>query len=124
MGSLRTCLVATLGLMMSQSPAPAAETDLLRDFAVCAGRLSALTEHHWLLSRDPTGPEAARDATVALVDALMTPADAAQVMAWRITAKAATRALLLRADLQQDDAAADRAAILLDSCHAFLLQIS
>lgn len=121
MGGLRTLRLASLGLMLLQAPAHAADSDLVRDFAVCAGRLSALVEHDWLMMRDPAAAEADRDALVALVAAVVAPGAAAQVMDWRITAKAATGALLRRADLGQDREAAERVADLIAGCRAFIL---
>ena len=88
MGSLRTLLVAIAAVL----PASAASADGLgRDFATCAGRYSALTEHLWTLSAPADEAERRRDLFLERVDATA-PADDA--LTWRVEAKAAQRGLL------------------------------
>ena len=105
---------------------PAAADPLLRQFAVCAGRLSAVMEDQWMF--DGPGSERTAEelhAMVALIEASM-PEDAGrQVMAWRIDAKVAQRALLAQARFARDarvaDMAAARAEALAASCRAMVL---
>ena len=80
-------------------------------FATCAGRLSALMEHQWLIS-DPAADVTAleRDAMLSLVDAVVAPKDRASALGWRVGAKAAQAALLTRARFGTDARAAGLAA--------------
>jgi hypothetical protein len=98
---------------------------LLREFAVCAGRLSAVMEDQWMF--DGPGSErtaAEMGAMVALIEA-MAPVDARQVMAWRIDAKVAQRGLLGEARFGRDarlaEMAAARAEALAADCRKVLL---
>ena len=98
----------------------------LRTFAACAGRLSAQMEHQWMF--DGTASEVTerqRAQVIELVSATMAPDQGRQVLHWRITAKAAHRALLTRATFNADpeDAswAAQIAATLASDCTALLL---
>lgn len=105
--------VLTLGMCN----APAAADPLLRDFAICTGRYSALVEHQWLVD-GPASEQSARvrDALWSLVDALATPEEARAAMGWRIEAKAGQRALLARAWFDGDAGAKKRSAQLLQAC--------
>ncbi|UYV38949.1 hypothetical protein N4R57_08020 [Rhodobacteraceae bacterium D3-12] len=146
MSSLRThragyCLAISCFLAMAL-PQAAASTDtaaqpatalraappdpLLHRFANCAGRLSALMEHQWLV--DGPASETTRDeraAMLALLDAVMPPGHARHVLNWRIEAKAAHAALLTRATFGRDTAQAARAQSLatrhMAQCTALLL---
>jgi hypothetical protein len=89
-------------------------------FAQCTGRLSALVEHHWLMVRDPAQAEADYTAMGDVLAAVADPARAAEVMSWRVTAKVAMRGLLQRADLQNDTAARERAAVLIGECRRLI----
>lgn len=89
-------------------------------FAVCTGRMSALVEHHWLMMRDPAGPEAEYRAMGEVLAAVVTPEGDAQAMGWRVTAKVAMREMLARADLQGDTAARERAAVLIGECRSLI----
>jgi hypothetical protein len=119
MGGLRTVFAALLGLILLAPPGRA--DPLLREFAVCAGRMTAQVEHDWLMMQDAGAAMAARDGLVALVAALALPDDAPQVTLWRTTARIATRALLERATFRNDAAARDRAADLVNHCRALVL---
>lgn len=132
MGALRkhrgVCLtgsaVAVAALLALAAPlraAPEGPGGLLADFATCTGRMSALVEHRWLMARDPAQAEAEHAAMGDVLDAVLTPDTAIRAMEWRVTAKAAMRALLQRADLQNDTAARDRAAVLIGQCRRLIL---
>jgi hypothetical protein len=69
----------------------AAADTLGRDFAHCAGRYSALTEHLWTVQAPAAEAAHRRDLFLDLVEATA-PADTA--LTWRVEAKAAQRALL------------------------------
>lgn len=119
MGALRT-LACTLSLgfaLLGAAPAAIAETDPLRMFAVCAGRLSALMEHQWLTD-GPASEETARSraAMLSLVEAILPPEAAPRALNWRIEAKAAQAALLARATFAADPVAARRADHLVAEC--------
>lgn len=81
----------------------------LHRFASCAGRLSALMEHQWLTNgpaSETTGRQRAE--MLALLDAIMAPDKARQVLNWRIEAKAAHAALLTRTTFGTGAAHPDR----------------
>jgi hypothetical protein len=117
MGGLRT----TLGvLLLAGSPAfaggvPLSPSQRLEVFATCAGRLSALVEHQWLV--DPAASDATaaqRDGFGDLVDAVLPDALAWGVpqpmaMHWRVSPKAAQRELLTLASFGTDPGRAARA---------------
>lgn len=108
-------LLAVLTLGMCNTPAAA--DPLLRDFAICTGRYSALVEHQWMVD-GPASEQSARvrDALWSLVEAVAGPGEAQAAMGWRIEAKAGQRALLARAWLNDDQAAEVRSAQLLQAC--------
>jgi hypothetical protein len=123
MGALKhLCCSVTLGLSVV-GPVPAAfsqthpEQGPLRMFAVCAGRLSALVEHQWMVD-GPASEQTARsrDAMLALVDAVVQPEAALRTMQWRIDAKVAQAGLLARAHFAGDQTAEKRSAHLLQEC--------
>jgi hypothetical protein len=100
---------------------PASADPLLREFAVCAGRYSALVEHQWLVDGPASEVSAdTRDSLLALVEAVEAPGMAATVMGWRIEAKAGQRALLQRAAFARDAEAGKRASELLQACAALV----
>lgn len=112
--------------MLGVAPAPGAADPLLREFAVCAGRLSAVMEDQWMF--DGLGSERTAEeltAVVSLIDASMPQGAGRQVMAWRIDAKVAQRGLLHQARFAQDprlaEMAAARAEALAASCRAMVL---
>jgi hypothetical protein len=96
---------------------PASADPLLREFAVCAGRFSALVEHQWMVDGPASDASAGtRDSLLALVAAVEEPGMTAKVMGWRIEAKVAQKALLTRAHFAGDAVAKARAAELLQVC--------
>ena len=117
MSVLRTISVAVAASLVASPggalPITASERALA--FAACAGRYSAEVEHDWLLApSESAATEAARDAFLALLDAVEP--DAIQrglptqaLMARRIEEKAAQTALLHRAAFHLDPLAADAA---------------
>jgi hypothetical protein len=99
------------------STSPAMADPLLRDFAVCTGRYSALVEHQWLVDGPASDLSAgARDSLWALVEAVAGPGEARRAMTWRIEAKVAQKALLDRAWFAADRVAEKRSAQLLQAC--------
>jgi hypothetical protein len=116
--------LAVLAVGLATSPATA--NPLLREFAVCAGRLSAVMEDQWMF--DGPGSERTADelaAMVSLIEASMPEGAGRQVMAWRIDAKVAQRALLHQARFVADQrlakTAAARAEALAAECRSMLL---
>lgn len=112
--------------MLGAAPAPGAADPLLREFAICAGRLSAVMEDQWMFD----GPGSERTAVelgavVSLIEASMAPDEGQQVMAWRIDAKVAQKGLLQQArfarDLRLAEMAAARADALAAECRAKVL---
>jgi hypothetical protein len=102
---------------------PALADPLLREFAICAGRYSAMVEHQWLVDGPSSDASAGtRDSLLALVEAVEEPGMSATVMGWRIEAKVAQKALLQRAHFAKDRVAEARAAELLQSCAALIGQ--
>lgn len=129
MGSLKTYLRCfALLCALSAPPAARADGDLpddpLRFFAICAGRMSALMEHQWLVDGPASDITKARRAAVLDVVASLTPpGKEAQVMAWRIEAKAAHAALLGQSRHGRDanrSRAEHQAEGLLRPCEAYL----
>ena len=98
--------------------------DPLHFFATCAGRMSALMEHQWLVDGPASDLTMARRTAVLDVVASLTPAgQEAQVMSWRIAAKAAHAALLgatRHGTAQSRARAARQAAGLITPCEAYL----
>jgi hypothetical protein len=112
---LETFLAALAVGFVTGSPATADR--LLRDFAVCTGRYSALVEHQWLVDGPASDASAGtRDSLWALVKAVAGPGEAATAMTWRIEAKVAQKALLDRAYFAKDQVAEKRSAQLLQGC--------
>lgn len=101
MSILRTIGFCLAGLV--PTTAAWAYDDPLRTFADCAGRLSATMEHQWLLS-DPASDrtQAQRAAMLSLIEAIMAPNQAPDVLTWRIDAKQAHAILLDRATFNDD----------------------
>jgi hypothetical protein len=113
-------------LVLGAVPAPAAADPLLRAFAVCAGRLSAVMEDQWMF--DGTASEQTAEelgAVVSLIEASMPAGAGRQVMAWRIDAKVAQRGLLHQArfarDMRLAEKAAARAEALAAECRSMIL---
>ena len=129
MGGLKTYIRATALICALAAPLAArAGTDIPDDplhfFATCAGRLSALMEHQWLVDGPASEVTKARRAAVLeVVEAMMPPGSETRVMAWRVEAKAA-HAMLLGQSRQGDPAAMARAArraqALETACTAYL----
>ena len=102
MGALRKA-IAALVIAAVPSGQAEAEPDIFWTFANCAGRLSALMEHQWLMG-DPASDrtQAQRRAMIALLEAT-TPTDHLQpTLARRIEAKEAQARLLTRATFNDD----------------------
>ncbi|WP_374430310.1 hypothetical protein [Tabrizicola sp.] len=105
---------------------PAAADPLLRQFAVCAGRLSAIMEDQWMFD-GPASERTAEElhAMVSLIEASMPEGAGRQVMGWRIDAKVAQRALLAQVrfggDPRLSETAAARAEALAAECRALIL---
>ncbi len=129
MGDLKTLrLVPALICALAAPPGVRADTDIPDDplhfFATCAGRMSALMEHQWLVD----GPaseitQARRELVLDVVASLTPPGQEVQVMAWRVEAKAAHAALLGQSrhgPAPDQTRAAKRAETLLRSCEAYL----
>ncbi len=112
----------SLGVPAAASPAD----DLLRTFARCAGQLLAATEHAWLI-QDPRAEtyEGQRAAFLALLEAVTPEARAAEARSFRISARAAQRALLNQAsfgaDRQKASWAERRATYQLQQCQGLVL---
>lgn len=125
MSGLRTYLAPLcLTLVLQAPPAFATEPPDPEWLASCTGRLSALMEHQFLTdgpASDQT--RAQRDAMADLLAAVADPAAADHLLAVRIEAKWAYRALLTQAAFGPDPGhrAAQRAALLGQSCTALLL---
>jgi hypothetical protein len=103
--------------------APALADPLLRDFAICAGRFSALVEHQWMVDGPASDRSAeTRDSLLALVEAVKEPGMEAAAMGWRIEAKMAQKALLAQAHFGKDAMAERRARELLQACAALVGQ--
>ena len=113
-------------LVLGALPVPGAADPLLREFAVCAGRLSAIMEDQWMFD-GPASERTAEElhAMVSLIEASMPEGTGRQVMAWRIDAKVAQRALLAQArfggDRRVSETAAARAEALAAECRAMIL---
>lgn len=112
--------------LLGAATAPGKAEPLLREFAICAGRLSATMEDQWMFD----GPASERtqgdlQAMLALIQASMAPGEGRKVMDWRIKAKVAHRALLHQARFAQGPAraelAAARAEALAADCRSLLL---
>lgn len=129
MSGLKTSLrIMALACALSAPLAARAQTDIpddpLRFFAACAGRMSALMEHQWIVDGPASDATKARRADLLdLVTALTPPGAEAQVMGWRVEAKAAHAALLARSrqgDTATTTRAARQAIALQNQCMAFL----
>jgi hypothetical protein len=120
MGSLRTFLFAVWGLF---APALAHADAPYLLFATCAGRLSALMEHQWLVDGPASDiTRAERDAMVDLAEAAAPDGMAEVMMSWRVQAKAAQAALLRLTvfDTDRTGPALRRSNQLLDACRALM----
>jgi hypothetical protein len=128
MGAMKTHIRhLVICLMMFSQAAPAFAlgngSAALHQFAVCAGRFSALMEHQWLVD-GPASEQTAlhRAAMLSLVEAVQGDGDAKQAMHWRITAKVAQAGLLSRAHFAQDAVAARQSDALLQGCRDLIGQ--
>ena len=113
-------------LSLLPAGAAVAHESTLHTFASCAGRLSAVMEHQWLMSDAASDrTHAQRAAMLSLVDAIMTPEQGRDVLSWRIDAKQAHAVLLTRATFNDDAAdaawALNRAEAELATCTGLLL---
>ena len=128
MGRMRT-LLTTAALACAGSTAAFGGQGLLYDFASCAGRLSAQMEHEWLWSLPASvQTERHRNEMVELVQAMMEPGEAVDVLDVQIGAKVAHARLLQRASFNEsrDDAAwaEEKARWDIAQCRGFLLASS
>lgn len=112
--------------MLGAATASGAADPLLREFAVCAGRLSATMEDQWMF--DGPGSERTQAellAMVSLIEASIAPGEGRQVLGWRVNAKMAHRALLHQARFAQMSVVAETAAARADAlaaeCRSMLL---
>ena len=130
MGALKTVILAAVLALPLQAgtlplgPQPGEKQ--LYEFATCAGRMSALMEHQWLVDGPKSEQTAKLVATMsALVQAVVTADQEQRALAWRIEAKVAQRALLMQADFGTDQPARQRAIArtdaLLGACQSLLL---
>lgn len=105
-------------------PALAGEA-LVEQFADCAGRLSALREHQWLI--DPPASDQTTAEFLAMADLVeaAVAGNPARVMHLRLEAKAAQRGLLMQASFGADPAlsaaAARQADLLVSGCRSLLV---
>ena len=113
----RICIFALLSCLAAL---PGRAEDL-RTFAICAGRLSALMEHQWVM-QEPGSEQTQRqrDAFVDLVAALA-PAGP-QAMALRLEAKVATAEALRAATFRHQPQARLRVEALVRACLRLLPQ--
>lgn len=108
------------------SALPHPDDQQLRQFAICAGRLSALMEHQWLVD-GPASEQTAHHvrAVTDLIAAIVIEHDKHRALAWRIEAKVALRALLMQAnfgtDAKRGELAKERSDALIGPCRAMLL---
>lgn len=98
----------------------------LRNFATCAGRLSAVMEFQWMFDGPASEQtKAQRTAVLDLIGAIMEPGQDRTVLHWRLSAKHAQAVLLTRATFNDDpDDAAwayAQAARLTQECTGLLL---
>lgn len=132
MGDLKTLLrvpvllVVLLIAAFPPAPAMAADRPGLRLFAHCAGRLSALVEDQWMFDGPASEVTERQLASMSdLIQASMPAGAGRQVLAWQINAKAAYRALLARARLDESPAgrvrAGQRAEALIAECRGLML---
>lgn len=130
MGALRTLLILVSFALPAQAGtlplAPQPGEEQVYQFATCVGRFSALMEHQWMV--DGPGSEATAKLVASmgsLVQAITPEDQGRRVLAWRIDAKAAQRALLMQADFgttpAQKAKAKARSETLIGSCRSLLL---
>ncbi|MXQ07481.1 hypothetical protein GQ651_06430 [Alphaproteobacteria bacterium GH1-50] len=124
MSGLKTFAALVFGLTMVPEPSPASD-DLPRIFANCAGQLSAMVEHSWLMQDAKADTYAAQRAQfLDLLDAVDGPSTA-QSLNRRIDAKAAQAGLLREAAFGRDREsayhAAQRAEAIVAQCRVLLL---
>ena len=122
--------MAALLLPVPGSAAPASggagPDPLVRTFATCTGRLSALMEHQWLLGSEGSDhTEMRRNQMETLLDSVMRPGSGPQVLALRIEAKFALAELLTRVTFGHDPLvaswAAERVEVQIAACDSLLL---
>lgn len=102
MGRIKTILASAGTAILLANPANA-ERSLSRDFAGCAGRLSAEMEHAWLMARENASQlEAERATFLTLLEAVAVQDQARRLMTYRIETKIAHAALLTSADFAPD----------------------
>ena len=125
MGGLKTLFVALLIAAPIAGPARA-DDPLLREFANCAGRLSAQMEHQWLIGdTESETTQKWRASMISVLEALMPTGSGKQVLAWRIDAKMAHASLLTRATFNDDPEDADwagrQAEMIIAGCNSLIL---
>jgi hypothetical protein len=103
---LRVAFAALIALPTGAQAGPVSpdQVEQIRTFATCAGRMMAVRDHLALFGGPEVNrAEAAREAHVAVLDALLETAltdglDGRRVTAWRVDARAAQAAVLTQAD--------------------------
>ncbi len=125
---LAALVAASLPVAGAAAPATngAALDPLVRTFATCTGRLSALMEHQWLMGLDGSEyTQKRRNQMATLLEAVMRPGPGPQVLALRIEAKFALAQLFSRMtfgrDAQDVAWAANRVEVELAACDGLLL---
>jgi len=129
MGGLRTLFRATALICALVAPHAARAggdipDDPLRFFATCAGRMSALMEHQWIVDGPASETtKTKRQSLLDVVEALTPPGAESRVLSWRIEAKAAHAALLgqtRHGEATVTERALRRAIVLQRECEALL----
>jgi len=130
MGGFKKVLTTTLLVIFGLAAQPVDALNLrdqqLKTFATCAGQLSALMEHQWLIDGPASEEtEIARALVIDIIDAMLPPGRGRDVLNWRIDAKIAHAALLTRATFSKDERtrvwALETATLRTQTCRNFLL---
>lgn len=126
MGSLRKTVFGLCWALCAPVPPLCAQTlpqsDPLRLFATCTGRLSALLEYQWLVQdREADATEARRDAMAELLSAAMPLGGETRAMDLRLQAKVAEAQLLQQALGRNGAWALALAKRQMENCTALLL---
>ena len=124
--SRKKTIVLVLYLLCVGSFSAQAQTNITEFFADCVGRLSAETEHAWLMG-DPSADQLShqRQTLVSLLEAATPRADARRTLTYRIEAKMAHASLLTLATFHKDPHKSKRARQVADdyiaTCRSILL---
>lgn len=125
MSSLRTQALRALVILGLSGPAMADDT-MLRLFAGCTGRISAEMEHAWLVNDTRADAlQAQRVQFVSILEAIVPPERARDMLNYRIDTKLAHSAILTTArfgtDARRADMAKKQALSLVRQCQSLLL---